>query len=338
MNSAGPRPVRRFANSLINRLPAPRDRAARQVLRSTRDLVTGRAAPAAVPEKKTKKPAKKAAEQKVARGAKVFAVPGSYNSPIVDVAEIRGAGSDAGTLVEMPGIDLDPARHDAVWLEWRPFVERWKEQAPAAGRRYHSDNNMFGPHSAAMLAGALGSIRPRRYVEIGSGFSSAVVLDVNDEQRPDDPILCTFIEPYPDRLNSILRPADHDRCTILVEKVQDVDLEVFDQLESGDILFIDSSHIAKSGSDLLHEIFEVLPRLAPGVFIHFHDIMYPFDYPLKWMVKQNRSWNEPYFLRAFLMYNPEFTVHFWTDFHALFGSQTDDEHVDRASSLWLRRT
>ena len=216
----------------------------------------------------------------MARGAKVFAPPGRYDSPIVDVSEVRGAGSDAGALVEIPGIDLDVARHDAVWNEWRPFAEQWGQQVPGVARRYHTDNIMFGPESAALLAGALGSIRPRRYIEIGSGFSSAVVLDVNDEQRPDDRIQCTFIEPYPDRLNSILRPTDRDHCTILVEKVQDIDLEVFDQLEAGDILFIDSSHIAKSGSDLLHEVFEILPRLASGVFVHFHDVMYPFDYPL----------------------------------------------------------
>ena len=331
MSFAVRKPVRRLAVSLVDRLPPPRDRAARQVLRSTRDLVTGRAAPEPEPKPKSQ-------PKKKPRGAKVCAEPGTYNSPIVDVSEVRGAGSDAGTLVEMPGIDLDVARHDAVWEDWRPLAARWKEQAPDTARRYHPNNNMFGPHSAALLAAAVGSIRPRRYIEIGSGFSSAVVLDVNDEQRPEDPIQCTFIEPYPDRLNSILRPTDRDHCTVLVQKVQEVDLEVFDQLESGDVLFIDSSHIAKSGSDLLHEIFEVLPRLPSGVYVHFHDIMYPFDYPVRWMVKQNRSWNEPYFLRAFLMYNPEFTVHFWTDFHALFGSHVDDPHVDRASSIWLRRT
>lgn len=333
MNSAALGPVRRLANNLIDRLPAPRDRAARRVIRSTRVLVTGRAAPAPVKPEKKARPA-----EKLARGVRVFAPPGRYDSPIVDVSEVRGVGSDAETLVEIPGIDLDVARHDAVWNEWRPFAEQWKAQAPDAVRRYHTDNIMFGPESAALLAAALGAIRPRRYIEIGSGFSSAVVLDVNDEQRADDRIQCTFIEPHPERLNSILRPTDSEHCTVLVEKVQDVDLALFDQLESGDILFIDSSHIAKSGSDLLHEVFEVLPRLKSGVFVHFHDIMYPFDYPYRWMVQQNRSWNEPYFLRAFLMNNPEYTVHFWTDFHALFGSRDTHPQAERSSSLWLRRT
>lgn len=327
-----PQSVRRFAVNLTDKLPAPRDEAARQLLRSTRDLVEGRR-PA--PEPARKKPA---AAPAAARGPKLFAVPGSYNSPIVDVSEVRGNGSDGTELVDLPGIELGTAQHDAVWADWLPHALRWVGGTPAAPRRYHADNNMFGPFSATLLAAAIGAIKPRRYVEIGSGFSSAVVLDVNDEQRPDNPIECTFIDPFPQRLQSILRPEDHEHCTILVEKVQEVDLAVFDQLEAGDVLFIDSSHIAKSGSDLVHEICEVLPRLKPGVFIHFHDILYPFDYPLKWSVKQNRSWNEPYFLRAFLMYNTDFSIHFWGDYHSLFGTPTPELAVPRSSSLWLRRS
>src|SRR5689334_19570342 len=150
------RPVRRLVSNLVDRLPAPRDRAARQVVRSTRVLVTGRPVPTAKPKKKARR------TPKVAGGAKVFAPPGRYDSPIVDVSEIRGTGSDAGTWVEIPGIDLDIARHDAVWEEWRPFAERWEQASDGAARRYHTDNIMFGPESAALLAGALGAIRPRR--------------------------------------------------------------------------------------------------------------------------------------------------------------------------------
>lgn len=273
----------------------------------------------------------------MAQGAPVWAIPGSYNSPIVDVTEVRGQGSDAGIQVPIPGIDLDIDRHNEIWEKWRQHAVRWHELGDGQGRRYHADNRMFGPHTARMLAAAIGAIRPRRYVEIGSGFSSAVILDINDEQRSDDPIACTFIEPFPTRLDEIMRPTDRDHCAVHVTKLQDVDLTVFDQLESGDVLFIDSSHIAKSGSDVLVELFDVLPRLASGVFVHFHDIFYPFDYPLTWMVEQNRSWNEAYFLRAFLMYNSAFTVHFWTDFHALFGAHADDPLVGRASSIWIRR-
>ncbi|MBW9214118.1 class I SAM-dependent methyltransferase [Mumia sp. zg.B53] len=201
---------------------------------------------------------------------------------------------------------------------------------------------MFGTQSARLLAGAIGAASPRRYIEIGSGFSSAVLLDINDEWRRDDPIELTFIDPHPERLESILREGDRASCTIIPTQVQAVDLRVFDQLQPGDVLFIDSTHLAKAGSDVLTEIFEILPRLAVGVRIHLHDISYPFDYPTSWLVEQNRSWNEAYFLRAFLMYNTHFAVHLWTDFLARFAAELEGvESIDLigpgTSSIWLTR-
>jgi hypothetical protein len=97
---------------------------------------------------------------------------------------------------------------------------------------------------------------------------------------------------------------------LLELKVQDVQLAEFARLQAGDILFIDSSHVAKTGSDVLHLYFEVLPRLAPGVRIHVHDIFLPFDYPRRWVLDENRSWNEQYLLRALLMYSSRFKVDF----------------------------
>lgn len=273
----------------------------------------------------------------------IFATPGTYSSPIVDVREVVGRGSDTDERVPIEGIALDLAAHARVWEEWAPHVRRWTQDELNRTRRYHTDNRMFGGVSARLLAGAIGAIRPRRYVEIGSGFTSAVLLDINEEWRADDPIQLTFIDPYSARLESILREHDREACTIIADKVQSVDLGVFDVIEPGDVLFIDSSHVAKSGSDVLRELFEILPRLPVGAYIHVHDIPYPFDYPMKWLVEQNRSWNEAYFLRAFLMYNSAFTVHFWTDFFQRFGADalSDDSRalIGRgATSMWLRRT
>lgn len=231
-----------------------------------------------------------------------------------------------------------------MWQSWVPHVRRWAEGEGSDERRYHTRNGMFGAVSARLLAGALGAIKPRRFIEIGSGFSSAVVLDVNDETRRDDPIRCTFIEPFPTRLDAILRGSDRENCSVLVQRVQEVPLEVFDELESGDVLFIDSSHVAKTSSDVLLELFEILPRLKSGVFIHVHDIFYPFDYPRVWFEEQNRSWNEVYFLRAFLMHNHAYAVHFWTDYFTQFGDEAIDasgtrDLIDgRPSSIWLRKS
>jgi hypothetical protein len=101
---------------------------------------------------------------------------------------------------------------------------------------------------------------------------------------------------------------------LMVQKVQDVSLSVFESLAAGDVLFIDSSHVSKTGSDVNYLYFEVLPRLKPGVKIHIHDIFLPNEYLKDWVVTDKRSWNEQYLLRALLMYSTAFRVVFGNAF------------------------
>ena len=82
----------------------------------------------------------------------------------------------------------------------------------------------------------------------------------------------------------------------------------FRKLEPNDILFIDSSHVVKTGSDVQHIFFKILPEIKSGVYIHFHDVFYPFEYPKHWIFDNHWSWNEYYFLMAFLMYNTSFKI------------------------------
>jgi hypothetical protein len=132
---------------------------------------------------------------------------------------------------------------------------------------------------------------------------------------------------------------------LIEDKVQTVALSVFDRLEAGDVLFIDSSHVSKTGSDVNYLFFEVLPRLKAGVKIHIHDIFFPHDYPKDWVLNEARSWNEQYVLRALLMYSTAFKVVYGNlyAFHAM------PELVKQAlahpkgyayggSSLWIERT
>jgi hypothetical protein len=107
-------------------------------------------------------------------------------------------------------------------------------------------------------------------------------------------------------------------------------------------LFIDSSHVAKTASDVNFEIFELLPRLKPSVIVHFHDIFYPFEYPHGWIFDIRRSWNEIYFLRAFLMYNSAFEILFFNDYFACkFPHLTEHgpSHFRQnpGGGLWLRK-
>ena len=140
-------------------------------------------------------------------------------------------------------------------------------------------------------------------------------IDGFSSQRPE----VTFVEPYPNRLLRLLRDGDQQQVRLIDKKVQDVPLEVFLSLESGDLLFIDSSHVVKCGSDLHFIFFEILPRLKPGVFVHFHDVFFPFDYPSEWLIK-GQYWNENYFLRAFLSYNTEWSIRLFNSYvHFEFG-------------------
>jgi predicted O-methyltransferase YrrM len=182
--------------------------------------------------------------------------------------------------------------------------------------------------------------KPKRIIEVGSGYSSAMTLDTN-ELHFGNSIRCTFIEPYPELLQSLLRPGDRERIEVLPVRVQEVPLERFAELESGDILFIDSTHVAKAGSDVPYLYFQVLPRLKPGVLVHIHDIFSGFEYPQPW-VFEGRNWNEIYILRAFLMFNRAFRV-------LLFNTFLEQSHRDwfaaemplclrnEGGNIWLRR-
>jgi hypothetical protein len=204
-------------------------------------------------------------------------------------------------------------------------------------KRFHEPNGSFPIGDAVVLQCMLRNLRPKRIIEVGSGFSSAVTLDTREFFLPE--LKCTFIEPYPTVLNSVLLPEDSP--TLIQQKLQDVDLTVFDDLGESDVLFIDSSHVIKIGSELNTIFFEILPRLKPGVIIHFHDIFYPFMYPMDW-VYDGIFWNEAYLLRAFLMNNPYYEIVYWNSFMGNHWRETVLESLPDCSkhfgaSLYLRK-
>lgn len=235
--------------------------------------------------------------------------PGHFHSPIPDLDEVH---RDAAQVFvpddrEVPGIDR---REEAQWQLLRELVRDHGDVAFAKhaepGRRYYYDNQVFQYADAWALQGMLRRLAPRRWIEIGSGFSSAVLLDTLD-RHPELPTKALFVDPDPTRVNALLSEADRRRCEYLQQRVQEVPLARFDQLEAGDVLFVDSSHVAKVGSDVNWLFFEVVPRLRRGVILHVHDIPPAFEYSSKW-VDAGWAWNEAYLLRAFLMFNPAFRI------------------------------
>ena len=268
----------------------------------------------------------------------MFAPPGHYYSPIVTPASLPRPLPRSAML----GVTIDMAAMEQLYRDLLPHMQGLSlptQREP--GTRYYADNHMYGVGDAQIYAGLIRHLRPRRVVEVGSGFSSAVLLDTLD-RSPELSTQVTFIEPYTERLETLLRSADHDRVRIIRSGVQDVPLEVFAELGAGDLLFLDTTHISKTGSDVNFELFEVLPRLASGVWIHFHDVFPDFEYPPEWVFDENRSWNELYVLRAFMQYNDAFHIVYanlaFAQLHTDLIRTTCPRILDNAGGgLWLRK-
>jgi len=238
-------------------------------------------------------------------------------------------------MAELHGIALRPAEQLALAHELAPM---WPKSADVWSR-YDSNNRMFGLADSSIYFSMLMHYRPARIVEVGSGFSSALALDVRDSVLPG--LQLTFIEPYPDRLLGLLTPADRARSELIRRPVQDVDIQCFESLEAGDILFIDSSHVSKAGSDINWLFFHILPRLKAGVHIHIHDIFYPFEYSSNWL-EQRRSWNECYVVRAFLTCNDTFRITMFASWLWAEHSEVAREFLpvsvdEQPGSLWLTK-
>lgn len=238
---------------------------------------------------------------------RTWIAPGHFYSPITNDAKFKKFTHRK----YIPGIDLNTndqlklLKKFSAYYNVQPFTKNKSKE-----NRYYFNNDQFSYSDAFSLFCMLMHYKPKRVVEVGSGYSSAIMLDTNNKFLQDNMKL-TFIEPYPKRLKSVL--TKYDKPKILEKFVQDVPLTTFKNLEAGDILFIDSSHVAKSGSDVNWLYHEVLPIVKPGVIIHVHDIMYPFEYIDEW-IQQGRSWNEIYMLRCLLTDSPHYKIIFWANY------------------------
>ncbi|MET0779238.1 MAG: class I SAM-dependent methyltransferase [Candidatus Saccharimonadales bacterium] len=274
---------------------------------------------------------------------RTWAMPGHFNSPIPDIADIKKRAKDIFKLPpskDLVGIDINEKRQ----LELLKAFRQYYPQIPFSARekpdlRFYYVNDWFSYGDAIALYSFIRHFRPKRIIEAGSGFSSAAILDINDRFF-DGKIKCSFVEPYTERLKTLLRKSDA-ASQIVEKRVELIDLKFFDQLQENDILFIDSSHISKTGSDLNTLLLEVLPRLNKGVLIHFHDVFYPFEYPKVW-VYDGHAWNEDYMLRAFLTFNEQFSIEFFSSYLSNFHADKLNKNLPdfmklAGGSLWLRR-
>jgi predicted O-methyltransferase YrrM len=267
--------------------------------------------------------------------------PGQFYSPIPSLEEVK---KDEQRIFHEPrmiqGVDLNlEGQLQLLQSLTESFAVFPFQNDKIEKFRFSLGNPNFGGVDAVFLYAVIRHVKPRKVIEIGSGYSSALMLDMSDLYFEGETQF-TFVEPYPELLRSILTEEDKKKVEIIPNRVQDVSLDKFSSLAEGDILFVDSSHVCKVGSDVNTLFFEILPSLASGVYIHIHDIFFPFEYPTEW-IYEGRAWNEAYLLRAFLQYNPTFKI---VLFNALVAKLYEEElkrsmpvNLDRTGGIWLMK-
>jgi len=245
--------------------------------------------------------------QAVQGGLGVSVVPSHFYFPVPKLKSFQG--KDWSACRPCPGIDFRLQEQiDRLHSDLLPFSEEWTfpELANGDAHKFHFNNGFFERVDAEVAYSFVRHRKPRRIIEIGSGNTTLVMasaLRKNQAEGIDSELIS--IEPYPapflkDGLNGL---------TQLIEKpVQQVPVALFKSLGPGDILFIDSSHVVSMDSDVLYEILRIVPEMAPGVLIHFHDIFTPLDYPEKFVMTNLCFWGEQYMLESFLAYNSSFKV------------------------------
>lgn len=254
--------------------------------------------------------------------------PVVYDSPIPETKELTN--------------ELFEQVSECVGLDWNPEVQKeflCRVFPPYSGEADPQENTWLSLVDAAILHAMVRHHKPRKIVEIGSGWSTRIAARACAmNQSSGEPCELIAIDPYPRKsLRENLPPL----TTLIQKQVQAVDLEV---ITDCDLLFIDSSHVAKIGGDVNFEILEIVPRLSPGALVHWHDILLPGEYWKEWIKDKHYFWNEQYLVHAFLKFNREFEVLWGSRYmhlrhpeaiKAVFPYFEPEKH--HITSLWVRR-
>jgi hypothetical protein len=233
-------------------------------------------------------------------------LPRTYYSPIPDLARLPADHFEkAATMLglrwdveaQLTLLERDLAPHITTF----PFPRK-----PGPDGGFHLANGNYESVDAEVLWGFIRHVRPRRVVELGSGWSTLVIAAALEANARDGvKAAYTAYDPYP---REMVSPRPPGLGALVAASVDEIPTKRFTELESGDLLFVDTTHTVKAGSDVNRIILELLPQLAPGVVVHVHDIFLPYEYPESWLREQQWYWGEQYLLQAFLAFNDRFDI------------------------------
>lgn len=270
----------------------------------------------------------------------VFPIVNHYYEPLFDFRKIS-YNKKGNTLLDLRVSEqlvfLDSLKSYSHELNGFPLLKKTEKVS------YYYKNGSFQYGDGELYYSIIRKNRPQRILEIGSGFSTLMALEAitkNETEHPTEEVTqLTCIEPYEMPFLEGLN------IHLIREKIEDVIPSVFSELHDNDILFIDSSHIIRPGGDVNYLILKILPTLNKGVWIHFHDIFIPDNYPVEWLRDEFRLWNEQYLLEALLLNNEKFEI--ICAMHYLNATYKKEVNCvfpvlaayaeDAPSSFWIRR-
>ena len=242
--------------------------------------------------------------------AGVVVLPNHYYTPVADVHELRKLRKIWANRSAMVGVDMNvAAQAEEVLRTVKPYEPEYRGNAAYKEGTAKGFGPGFGYIEAQCLHGVLRSRKPRRVCEVGSGVSTYCTLralECNESEGHFGRLTC--IEPNPSKF---LRAAADKSIELIEQPVQAVDPNFFRELEAGDLLFIDTTHVVKPGGEVIYLYLEVLPRLRPGVIVHIHDIYFPYLYQRNLLQLNSLfQWSETALLLALLVNNSRMNVLF----------------------------
>jgi len=239
----------------------------------------------------------------------IHVLPVHYYTPIPDTRVLRKKDGLWYRELPLAGVELNVEGQKCLLETICPPLQdeyvSFPRDKTANPLQYYLNNGSFGFVSGQMHYCIIRHFKPKRIIEVGSGYSTLVSLSAIDKNnRGGYPCDLISIEPYP------LKFLENDALDIKVikKKVEDMNTVFFESLSENDLLFIDSSHTVKIGGDVNFLILEVLPKLNKGVIVHIHDIQFPYDYFQASTLQNHLFWQEQYLVQAFLAYNETFKV------------------------------
>jgi len=275
-------------------------------------------------------------------------VPVNFYSPIPDIQDLKER-QIWDKKSDLAGISFHKQKQFETLKTLSQFANecQWPQSGNFDKSDFFLNNPSFSYGCAASTHCFIRFFKPTRILEIGSGMSSKVISHalMQNARENSKTFEYAIIDPFPG--NAVVN-GKLSNSRLIQKRVEFVSLETFDDLSDQDILFIDSSHSVKIGSDVNFLILEVLPRLKPGVIVHFHDISLPFEYSPQYATNEGfrQFWTEQYLLQAFLCLNKEFEIllamhsllsedrKIFSDFFPAFALLKDPPI---SGSFWIRR-